>query len=102
MAALTPFLVRLSPELTTKSRRTRRRFQDQLVKNLRDALNRLGGRFEVRSLWDRLVVEAEHPGALDRIAGVFGVSSVSRIDARVPPDLKRIVEVGHDLYKERV
>jgi thiamine biosynthesis protein ThiI len=98
----TSYLVRLSPELTTKSRRSRRRFQEQLVRNLRDGLNGLGGRFEVRSLWDRLVVEAEHPGALDRIAGVFGVSSVSPIDAIVPPELERIVEVGHDLYKERV
>ena len=96
------YLVRLSPELTTKSRRTRRRFQAQLVRNLRDALDALGGRHDVRNLWDRLTVEAEHPAASERIARVFGVSSVSRIDARVPPDLDRIVEVGHALYKDLV
>jgi thiamine biosynthesis protein ThiI len=100
--ALTPYLVRLAPELTTKSRRTRRRFQDRLVHNLRDALRGLGGRHEVRSLWDRLMVEADHPEAGARIARVFGVSSVSRIDARLPPDLDRIVEVGHDLYRDLV
>jgi thiamine biosynthesis protein ThiI len=100
--ALTPYLVRLAPELTTKSRRTRRRFQDRLVHNLRDALAGLGGRHEVKSLWDRITVESDHPGACDRIARVFGVSSVSRIDARVPPDLDRIVEVGHELYRDVV
>lgn len=102
MPALVPYLVRLAPELTTKSRRTRRRFQEQLVRNLRDALTTLGSGHEVRSLWDRLIVEADHPGALERIAGVFGVSSVSRIDARVPPDLDRIVETGHELYRDLV
>ena len=81
---LTSYLVRLAPELTTKSRRTRRRFQIQLVRNLRDALGALGGRHDVKNLWDRLTVDAEHPGAGERIARVFGVSSVSRIDARLP------------------
>src|SRR5688500_11025685 len=99
---LTSYLVRLSPELTTKSRRTRRRFQDRLMHNLRDALAGLGGRHEVKSRWDRLTVEADHPGAAERIAGVFGVSSVSRIDARIPPELDRIVEVGHELYRDLV
>ena len=38
----TRFLVRLAPELTTKSRRTRRRFQNRLVANIKDALAPLG------------------------------------------------------------
>jgi tRNA uracil 4-sulfurtransferase len=96
------YLVRLAPEVTTKSRRTRRRFQDRLVANLDDALAGLGGARAIRNKWDRIHVEAEHPGAAERIAGVFGVSSVSRVDARVPADLDRIVEVGHDLYRDLV
>jgi thiamine biosynthesis protein ThiI len=93
------YLVRLAPEVTTKSRRTRRRFQERLVANLGDALASLGGAHSIRNKWDRIHVEAEHPGAAERIADVFGVSSVSRVDARVPAELDRIVEVGHDLYK---
>jgi thiamine biosynthesis protein ThiI len=96
------YLVRLSPDLTTKARRTRRRFQNRLVKNLRDALLGLGGQHHVRNKWDRIYVQADHPGAAQRIAGVFGVGSVSRVDARIPPDLEQIVAVGHDLYRERV
>ena len=96
------YLVRLAPEVTTKSRRTRRRFQKRLITNLSDALARLGGRFDVRNRWDRIHVEAEHPAAAERIAAVFGVSSVSRVDARVPADLEQIVEEGHELYRDLV
>ena len=79
-APLRRHLVRLAPEVTTKSRRTRRRFQDRLTANLENALAGLGGAYHVRNRWDRIHVEAEHPGAAERIAGVFGVSSVSRVD----------------------
>src|SRR5688572_4325233 len=96
------YLVRLAPEVTTKSRRTRRRFQERLVANLDDALASLGGARSIKNKWDRIHVEAEHPGAAERIADVFGVSSVSRVDARVPAELDRIVEVGHELYRELV
>ena len=96
------YLVRLAPEVTTKARRTRRRFQDRLVHNLKDALRTLGGRHNVRNRWDRLFVEAEHPAAAERIGSVFGVSSVSLVDARVPAELERIVDVGHDLYRDTV
>ena len=96
------FLVRLASEVTTKSRRTRRRFQKRLIANLNDALARLGGRFAVSNRWDRIHVEADHPAVAERIATVFGVSSVSRVDARVPADLDRIVEEGHELYRDLV
>ena len=96
------YLVRLAPEVTTKSRRTRRRFQDRLVANLDDALAGLGGAHAVRNRWDRIHVEADHAAAAERIALVFGVSSVSHVDARIPADLDRIVEVGHELYRELV
>ena len=101
-APLPLYLVRLAPEVTTKSRRTRRRFQERLVANLDDALAGLGGARSIRNCWDRIHVEAEHPGAPERIGDVFGVSSVSRVDARVPADLDRIVEAGHDLYRDLV
>jgi thiamine biosynthesis protein ThiI len=102
MSDLPLYLVRLSPDLTTKARRTRRRFQKRLVQNLRDSLSGLGGQHYIRNKWDRIYVQADHPGSARRIAGVFGVASVSRVDARLPPDLEQIVAVGHDLYRERV
>lgn len=96
------FLVRVAPEITTKSRRTRRRFQARLVRNLHDALSRAGIAHEVDGRWSRIFVTAGDRGALNRIASVFGVSSVSEVDARVPADLTEIVRVGEELYRERV
>lgn len=49
-------LVRLSGEITTKSKRTRRRFTERLAENLRDALTREGLGGEVEPGWDRIYV----------------------------------------------
>src|SRR5262245_23039359 len=98
----TRFLVRLAPELTTKSRRTRRRFQNRLVANIKDALAPLGGAHSVDNRWTRIVVDAPNPEAPLRVARIFGVSSVSVVDATVPPDLDAIVERGLALYRDDV
>jgi tRNA uracil 4-sulfurtransferase len=96
------FLVRLAPELTTKSRRTRRRFQSQLISNLKDALGRTDGSFRIDDRWTRFVVDAESPEAPARAARVFGVSSVSVVDATVEPTLDAIVRTGTELYSDEV
>lgn len=96
------FMVRLAPEMTTKSRRTRRRFQRRLCQNLEDALTTGGFGHRVESRWTRILVEASDPEAVDRAASVFGISSLSPVDARVPADLDAIVEKGTELYADRV
>jgi thiamine biosynthesis protein ThiI len=96
------FLVRIASELATKARGTRRRFQQRLGRNLRDALASAGldGRVEVK--WSHLLVEAPAPDAAQHLASVFGVSSVSRIEARLPLDLDEIVRTGEVLWAGRV
>jgi thiamine biosynthesis protein ThiI len=96
------FLVRIASELATKARGTRRRFQQRLGRNLRDALASAGldGRVEVK--WSHLLVEAPAPDAAPHLASVFGVSSVSRIEARLPLDLDEIVRTGEALWAGRV
>ena len=95
-------LVRLGSEIAIKARGTRRRFQQRLVRNLRDALRADGTSCKVDSRWSRILVEASDRSALDRIASVFGVSSVSEVEARVPADLDEIVRAGEALYVDRV
>ena len=65
------FLVRIASELATKARGTRRRFQQRLGRNLRDALASAGldGRVEVK--WSHLLVEAPAPDAAQHLASVF-------------------------------
>lgn len=95
-------LVRLAGEIATKARRTRHRFQDRLIANIRDALRSAQLEFRVENRWSRVLVEASDLMALGRVASVFGVSSVSEVEARIPAELDRIVAVGEELYRERV
>jgi thiamine biosynthesis protein ThiI len=96
------FLVRVAAEVATKARGTRRRFQAQLGRNLRDALRSAGHDGEVDVRWSHLLVETTDPAAAAPLARVFGVSSVSAIQARVAPDLDTIVRIGTDLFADRV
>lgn len=96
------FLVRIAPEMATKSARTRRRFLRQLVHNVGDALDAGGIEHRVEPQWSHLLVDASDTGALERLVSVFGVSSVSPVDERVPAELEAIVEAGESRYAERV
>jgi len=95
-------LVRLGSEIAIKARGTRRRFQQRLVRNMRDALHADGTACKVDSRWSRILVDASDRSALERIASVFGVSSVSEVEARVPAELDEIVRAGEALYADRV
>ena len=96
------YLVRLAPEIATKSRRTRKRFVQVLVKNIRDCLKSSGIEHTIHDRWSRLFVTADDETTGRRIAGVFGVSSVSTIEARIPADLGEVVRVGEELFRDRV
>lgn len=95
-------LVRVAGELATKSPRVRARFQNRLARNAADALRSTGLDFAVRSGWTRLFVEAGDPRAIDVLARVFGVNSLSPVEARCAADLDEIVRVGEAHYAERV
>jgi thiamine biosynthesis protein ThiI len=96
------FLLRLSGELSTKSRTTRRRFQRFLVEAIEDALRSAELEFRVRDEWGRVFVEASSGAALDVLSRVFGIASLSPIDATCPSELGAIVEVGERIYADRV
>lgn len=103
MAALRhQILIRPCGELAIKSRQTRRRFQRGLLAALDDALGSIGGAYRVRDDWNRIFVEAENPGALAVVPRVFGIASLSEIEATVEPRLEAIVDTGARLYADRV
>lgn len=96
------YLVRLSAELTTKSRGTRRRFTRRLVDNIRDAFRMNGSPAQVESQWTRLVVTTSLPGATAVLTRVPGVSSVSTVEGRCAAVLDEIVATGAALFRDRV
>ncbi|MGH7754115.1 MAG: THUMP domain-containing protein, partial [Gemmatimonadales bacterium] len=101
--------MRVAPEVATKSRRTRKRFQQQLVRNLKEALSADGVAAAIHDRWNRIFVETADPASpapstdiAARLATVFGIASVSSADARGPASLDDIVRQGHELYAGRV
>ncbi len=102
-------MVGIAAEVGSKSNRTRRRFQNQLVMNVGDALRSSGARARVSDRWSRLFVTVSAPGrarspdeAMQAVRRVFGVHSFSRVDAVLEADLDAIVSTGHELYRDMV
>jgi tRNA uracil 4-sulfurtransferase len=96
------FLIRLSAELSTKARGTRRRFTRQLMENIRDGFHSAGGRAHVEDQWTRLFVRTKTPAAAEALARIPGISSFSLVEGRCPGELAEIVEAGTALYADRV
>ncbi len=95
-------MIRMTGELTTKSRRTRSRFQRVLARNLREALAGSAPGAELREGWSRLFATVPEDGSLDPVSRVFGVSSFSVLDGVCPAELEEIVACGAGLYGEAV
>lgn len=95
-------LVRLAAELTIKSSRTRASFLRRLGRNMRDALKAADIPHKLESKWGRMYVRADATTALPVLARIFGISSISAVDQRVPATVDAIVESGATLYREAV
>jgi thiamine biosynthesis protein ThiI len=94
-------LVRLSGEVSTKARMTRRGFVTRLVRNLRDALDAEGGG-SVERRHDRLFVTLERPEALAALERVYGVQSLSLAQRHPGEKLDAVVEAGERAFAESV
>lgn len=95
-------MVRMTGELTTKSRRTRSRFQRVLARNIREALAVTAPGGELREGWSRLFVTVPEGGSVGSLSRVFGISSFSVLDGSCRAELEAIVECGLRLYADVV
>lgn len=95
-------LIRLSAELTTKARGTRRRFTRKLLENIREALRETGEQFHAESQWTRVYVRTSARDAVERLARIPGLSSMSLVEGTCAADLDEIVQVGREIFAERV
>ncbi len=96
-------LVRLSAELSTKARGTRRRFMRRLVQNIRDAMESTGSRSTVESHWTRIFIRTDAPvERLQLLRRVPGVSSYSVVRARSEATMEAIVSVGREQFADEV
>ncbi len=95
-------LVRLSGDLTTKADATRKRFVSRLVKNIKDALKARDCTHRVDRTHNRLYVYTERPGMADVLRRVFGIQSVSVVEARPWSSVDDIVDAGAELFTDTV
>src|SRR5680860_1340629 len=91
-------LVRFSPELPTKARGTRQRFTKRLVGNMTEALRSIGADFHIETQWTRLFVRTSAPDALETLARVPSISSLSLVERETSADLDEIVEAGAEVF----
>lgn len=95
-------VLRLSGELSTKARSTRRRFLTQLVHNLEDALAAEGVAAEVERAHERVYVRPADAAVVELATRVFGVQSVSLAE-RVPcAGLDELVATAAERFRDAV
>ncbi|MDH3733593.1 MAG: tRNA 4-thiouridine(8) synthase ThiI [Gemmatimonadota bacterium] len=99
---MTHAMVRFSGELSTKAKRTRGRFQKRLARNLRDGFEAEGAEATLLPDWSRFYIEAPDDRFALPLTRTFGVSSFSLVLGTCEADLDTIVELGTELYAERV
>ncbi len=95
-------LLRLSGEVSTKARPTRRTFVVQLARNVRDALASEGIEGRVVRRHERILVESADARAPALLARVFGVQSASSARGHAVASLDEVVALGEAHFREAV
>lgn len=99
-AAATTILLRFSGEIATKAKPTRARFEQRLVRNVRDALARAGIAAAVERHRHRIQVVTGDERALAVASRVFGVQSVALVEGHPAEKLDALAEsAGVDLER---
>ncbi len=98
----TTYLVRLSGTVSTKATGTRRRFLDRLEANIRDALERFDIDYEFEGDWSRVYVEASDDRVPELLSRICGVQSVRPSHSAEWSSMDDIVELGAELFVDRV
>jgi thiamine biosynthesis protein ThiI len=95
-------LLRLSGEVSTKARPTRRAFVVQLARNVKDALASEGIEGRVTRRHERVLVETADARAPALLARVFGVQSASSARGHRVETLEEVVALGEAQFREAV
>ena len=98
----TVVLLRLSGEVSTKARPTRRAFVVRLARNVKDALASEEIEGAVTRRHERIVVESADARAPELLARVFGVQSVSRAERHPVERLDDVVALGFERFGDAV
>ncbi len=94
-------IVRLG-EITVKSKRTRKKFEEKLVQNIKDALERNKIRYkDIRNEWGRIYVFADVK-CINVLRRVFGITSVSLAYYTQFKNFEDLIKKGTVFFREKV
>jgi len=98
------YLIKLSPEITIKSRVVRRRFTRQLRKNLFKVLKEFDEKLEVLGKWDSIEVktlvsdDSRNSRALDRLKNTPGIGQICLVQKHKLPSMDHMLELTRNAY----
>ena len=98
------FLIKLSPEITIKSRVVRRKFTRQLRKNIYRVLKEFGDQIQVRSKWDAVEVdvclleEAKFRQIHDRLRNTAGIAQICVVEKHQLSSMEVMLELSKKLH----
>lgn len=95
-------LLRISGEVSTKAKPTRRRFVSRLQRNLRDVLESAGAEYQIEPSHDRILVQASPASALEGLSRVFGVQSLSPAERHSVSSVAEVVALGERIFGDEV
>jgi thiamine biosynthesis protein ThiI len=95
-------LLRYSGDVHIKARATRHQFVRRLLNNLQDAMKAQGVPPRVRTSHNRVLVELPAGAPHAFLGRVFGIQSLSPVEARCDADAEVIVRTGAALFRQRV
>ncbi len=95
-------LLRLSGEVSTKAKATRRNFITQLLRNVKDALQSAGISSKIERHHERAFVSMDDEAGIEILARIFGLQSVARAERHFVRSAGEIVQIGERLFKEAV
>ena len=98
------FLIKLSPEITIKSRVVRRRFTRQLRKNIAKLLKEFGNQIQVWGKWDAIEVDVNYPEQAnirqiqDRIKNTPGIAQICIVEKHQLSSMEVMLELFKNLH----
>ena len=101
---MTEIIVIKPGEITLKSRRVRKRFEEKLVRNIKSALVRGGiGEFKIKVQRGRILLETpEVDRAFEILKRIFGISLLLIARREKFKGIEDIVNRGEEIFRERV
>jgi thiamine biosynthesis protein ThiI len=95
-------LLRFSGEIATKAKPTRRRFEAQLLRNVRAALRDAGAAAQVTRSPNRIFVASGEPRVAAALARVFGVQSLAIAQVHPAEKHDEVVRVAYERFRDAV